>query len=52
MSLQKYLAVGAGLALGMSAILYFNRKQKQNQFDSSVYTVDRLLEILEDIYFE
>ena len=52
MSLSKYIVIGAGaLAIG-AGILYLAKEPEQQKLDTKVHTVEKLLDILDDLHLE
>lgn len=52
MSLSKYMVIGAGaLAVG-AGILYLSKEPEQQKIDPKVHTVEKLLDVLDDLYLE
>ncbi len=52
MSLSKYAAIGVGAIAVGAAILYLAKDQEPVKFDPKVHTVEKLCEILDDLYLE
>lgn len=52
MSLSKYAAIGFGaLAVG-AAIMYLSKDSEPIKFDPKLHTIEKLREILDDLYLE
>lgn len=52
MSLSKYLIMGAGLAAAAAGILYLARESEPVKFDPKVHTLEKLLNVLDDLFLE
>ena len=52
MSLSKYAAIGLGALVAGAALLYLAKDSDDQIFDSKVHTVDKLVEILNELYLD
>ena len=52
MSLSKYMLLGAGVAVAGATLLYFAKDTDSMKFDSKVHTVQKLMDILEELYLD
>lgn len=52
MSLSKYLLIGVGIAVTGAALHYLGKETETDKFDPKVHTVNKLLEILDELYLD
>ena len=52
MSLSKYLLIGVGVAVTGAALHYLGKETETDRFDPKVHTVNKLLEILDELYLD
>jgi hypothetical protein len=52
MSLSKYLLLGAGVAAIGATIFYLAKDTEDIKFDPKVHTLEKLLEVLEELYLD
>ena len=52
MSLSKYLIIGAGVAVAGAALVYLSKDTDDLKFDQKVHTLEKLLEILDELYLD
>jgi hypothetical protein len=52
MSLSKYLLIGVGIAVTGAALHYLGKETETEKFDPKVHTVNKLLEILDELYLD
>ena len=52
MSLSKYLLIGVGIAVTGAALHYLGKETETDRFDPKVHTVNKLLEILDELYLD
>jgi hypothetical protein len=51
MSLKSYLLVGAGIVTG-AALLFLGKNTETVKFDPNIHTVQKLLDIIDELYLE
>lgn len=52
MSLSKYLLIGAGVAAAGATLIYLAKDTEDVKFDAKVHTIEKLLEILDELYLD
>jgi len=52
MSLSKYLLIGVGIAVTGAAIHYLRKQTETERFNPKVHTVNKLREILDELYLD